>query len=132
MLYGMCINGFEAWKFQNACCCHGNRKEDFCIWRPFYILVTMATAAILKFFQPPKAATYYGGYSYKVDHNMAPKPWISIPNIKIYLETKFRPSIDIHHWFAMVAILNPKWPPKYKNPPIWAKFDFQVDYDDAN
>ena len=29
-------------------------------------------------------------YSYKVDHNMAPKPWISIPNIKIYLETKFR------------------------------------------
>jgi hypothetical protein len=23
------------------------------------------------FFQPPKAATYYGGYSYKVDHNMA-------------------------------------------------------------
>jgi hypothetical protein len=35
------------------------------------------------FFQPPKAATYYGGYSYKVDHNIAPKPWISIPNIKI-------------------------------------------------
>ena len=27
---------------------------------------------------PPKAATHYGGYSYKVDHNMAPKPWISI------------------------------------------------------
>jgi hypothetical protein len=25
--------------------------------------------------------------------------------------------IDIHHWFAMAAILNPKWPPKYKNPP---------------
>jgi hypothetical protein len=42
--------------------------------------------------QPPKAAAYYGGYSYKVDHNMAPKPWISIPNIKIYLETKFRPN----------------------------------------
>jgi hypothetical protein len=27
MLYGMCINGFEAWKFQNACRCHGNRKN---------------------------------------------------------------------------------------------------------
>jgi hypothetical protein len=27
MLYGMCINGFEAWKFQNACSCHGNRKN---------------------------------------------------------------------------------------------------------
>jgi hypothetical protein len=26
--------------------------------------------------------------------------------------------IDIHRWFAMAAILNPKWPPKYKNPPI--------------
>jgi hypothetical protein len=28
----------------------------------------------------------------------------------------------------MVAILNLKWSPKYKNPPIWAKFGFQVDY----
>jgi hypothetical protein len=27
MLYGMCINGFEAWKFQNACRCYGNRKS---------------------------------------------------------------------------------------------------------
>ena len=34
--------------------------------------------------------------------------------------------------FAMAAILNPRWPPKYKNPPIWAKFGFQVDYDVAN
>jgi hypothetical protein len=32
----------------------------------FYTLVTMATATILNFFQPPKAATHYGGYSYKV------------------------------------------------------------------
>jgi hypothetical protein len=40
--------------------------------------------------------------------------------------------IDIHRWFAMVAILNPKWLPKYKNPPIWTKFCFQVDYDVAN
>jgi hypothetical protein len=39
--------------------------------------------------------------------------------------------IDIHRWFAMVGILNPKWPPKYKNPSIWKKFDFQVDYDVA-
>jgi hypothetical protein len=38
----------------------------------------------------PKAGTYYGGYSYKGDYNMAPKPWISIPNIKIYLQTKYR------------------------------------------
>jgi hypothetical protein len=76
----------------------------------------MATAAILNFSNPPtKAATYYGGYSYKVDH-MAPKPWIS----------------DIHHWFAMIAIWNPKWPPKCKNHPIWVKFGFQVDFDVGN
>ena len=69
------------------------KSEDFCIWWPFFTLVTMATAVILNCFQPlPKAATYYSGYSYKVDHNMAPKPWISIPNIKIYLETKFFPN----------------------------------------
>jgi hypothetical protein len=30
--------------------------------------------------------------------------------------------IDIHRWFAMAVILNPKWPPKYKNTPIWTKF----------
>ena len=29
--------------------------------------------------------------------------------------------------FAMAAILNPKWPPKYKNPPIWEKFGTTVD-----
>jgi hypothetical protein len=28
-------------------------------------LVTMATATILNFFIHPKAATHYGGYSYK-------------------------------------------------------------------
>jgi hypothetical protein len=27
MLYGMCIHDFEAWKFQNACRCHGNYKN---------------------------------------------------------------------------------------------------------
>jgi hypothetical protein len=40
--------------------------------------------------------------------------------------------IDIHLWFAMAAILNPKWLPKYPNPPIWTKFGFQIDYDGAN
>jgi hypothetical protein len=30
------------------------KSEDFCIWRPFCTLVTMTTAAILKFFQPQK------------------------------------------------------------------------------
>ena len=40
--------------------------------------------------------------------------------------------IDIHRWFAMAAILNRKWSPKYKNPLIWAKLDFQVDYGVAN
>jgi hypothetical protein len=28
--------------------------------------------------------------------------------------------------------LNPKWQPKYKNPPIWTKFGFKVEYDFAN
>jgi hypothetical protein len=31
------------------------KSEDFCIWRPFCTLVTMATATILNFFQPPKS-----------------------------------------------------------------------------
>jgi hypothetical protein len=40
--------------------------------------------------------------------------------------------IDIHCWFAMMAIMNPKWPSKYKYPPIWAKFGFQVDFNVGN
>jgi hypothetical protein len=33
-------------------------------------LVTMATAAILNCFQPPKAATHYGEYFYKVSWSL--------------------------------------------------------------
>jgi hypothetical protein len=39
------------------------------VWSEFKqicTLVTMATAAILNVFNPTKAATHYGGYSYKV------------------------------------------------------------------
>ena len=32
----------------------------------FCVLVTMATATIFIFFQPPKAAKHHNGYSYKV------------------------------------------------------------------
>jgi hypothetical protein len=40
--------------------------------------------------------------------------------------------IDIHRLFATAAILNPKWPPIYKNLPIYAKIDLQVDFDVGN
>jgi hypothetical protein len=33
--------------------------------------------------------------------------------------------IDIHRWFAMAAILNPKWPPKYKNIIIYLETKFR-------
>ena len=36
---------------------------------------------------------------------MAPKPWISIPNIKIYLETKFRPN------WRILVFWQPFWIP---------------------
>jgi hypothetical protein len=78
--------------------------------------------------------------------NIANQRWISNHNTIIYLHTKFRPNQDfcifaaildskwpdIHIWFAMVAILNPKWPPRCKNPLIGTKFGFQVDYDVTN
>jgi hypothetical protein len=48
----------------------GNITAKICeVWSEFNFactLITMATVAILNFFQPPKAATDYGGYSYKV------------------------------------------------------------------
>jgi hypothetical protein len=40
--------------------------------------------------------------------------------------------INIDRWLAMAVILNPKWPSKYKNLPIWMKCGFQVDYHVAN
>jgi hypothetical protein len=44
----------------------GNITAKICeVWSEFNIfstLVTMAMATILNFFQPPKAATHYGGY----------------------------------------------------------------------
>ena len=43
------------------------------VWSEFNIfctLVTMSTAAILNFFNPLKAATHYGGYSYKVSSSL--------------------------------------------------------------
>ena len=36
----------------------------------FCTLITMATVAILNLFNPPKAATHYGGYSYKVSWSL--------------------------------------------------------------
>ena len=43
------------------------------VWSEFNIFctfVTMATAAILNFLNPSKAATHYGGYSYKVSWSL--------------------------------------------------------------
>jgi hypothetical protein len=48
----------------------GNITAKICeVWiefKFFCTLVTMVTAAILNFFNITKAATHYGGYSYKV------------------------------------------------------------------
>jgi hypothetical protein len=35
-----------------------------------------------------------------------------------YFEFVQPPKAATYRWFAMAAILNAKWPPKYKNPPI--------------
>ena len=46
----------------------GNNTAKICeVWSEYNIfctLVTMATATILNFFHPPKAAAHYGGYFY--------------------------------------------------------------------
>jgi hypothetical protein len=68
---------------------------------------------------------FTGHMSGKISGKFHPIP--STLNFSCFFSTILRP-----FRFAMVAILNPKWQPKYKNPPIWAKFGFQVDYDVAN
>ena len=52
----------------------GNITAKLCeVWSEFNIFctfVTMATATILNLFNPPKAATHYGGYFYKVSWSL--------------------------------------------------------------
>ena len=48
----------------------------------FCTLVTMATATILNFSTPPKAATHYGGYSYKVS-------WSLMKGIQTFFKSPF-------------------------------------------
>jgi Ulp1 family protease len=50
----------------------------------FCTLVTMATATILNLFNPPKAATHYGGYSYKVS-------WSLMKGIQILFNSEKKP-----------------------------------------
>ena len=55
------------------------------VWSEFNIfctLVTMATAAILNFFNLSKAATHYGGYSYKIS-------WGLMKGINFFLNPPF-------------------------------------------
>ena len=62
------------------------------VWSEFNILctlVTMATAAILNLFNPPKAATHYGGYSYKVSWSLLKRIQNTQPPIHVKTSNTF-------------------------------------------
>ena len=61
----------------------------------FCTLVTMAMAAILNFFNPSKAATYYGGYSYK-------DSWSLMKGIQIF----FKPPLFLFPWQLLQSLSN--------------------------
>ena len=90
------------------------KSEDFCIWRPFHTLVTMATAAILNFFNPQKL----------------PHTTVDIPTKRIIIwlpnhgyqfptsESTWKPNFAQiggflyfggHFGFKMAAIANQRW-----------------------
>jgi hypothetical protein len=56
------------WNFQNGRHFHGNDQNAKKLKNTKMIIAgySLATAAIFIFSNPPKAATHYGGYSYKV------------------------------------------------------------------
>ena len=66
-------HNFEWWSKGSAV-----RRE----FKKFCTLVTMSTATILNFFNPPKAATHYSGYSYKVS-------WSLMKSIQKFLNLPF-------------------------------------------
>ena len=90
------------------------KSEDFCIWWPFYTLVTMATAAILNFFNPQK-----------LPHTTVdiPTKWIIIwlPNHGYQFPTSkstWKPNFaqirgflyfGSHFGFKMATIANQRW-----------------------
>jgi hypothetical protein len=76
----------------------------------------VATAAILKFLSLKIMYTHVRQNFWKVSSNF---------------EHHSKPTMNINSQHV-AAILNPKWPLKYKNPPIWAKFGIQVDFDVGN
>ena len=69
----------------------GNITAKICeVWSEFNIFctfVTMATTAILNFLNSPKAATHYGGYSYKVS-------WSLMKGIQIFFKSLFFVSME--------------------------------------
>jgi hypothetical protein len=52
-------------------------------------------AAILNFFQPLKADTYYGGYSYKMDPILNPKWPLKYKNLPFWTKFGFQVDFDV-------------------------------------
>ena len=88
------------------------KSEDFCIWRPFCTLVTMATAAILNFFHFLSLkimCTHIRQHFWKVSSNFEhhSKPTMNINSQHhIYLETRFRPNRRIFVFWRPFWIQN--------------------------
>jgi hypothetical protein len=61
--------------------------------KKFCTLVTMATAAILNFFNPPNAATHYSGYSYKVS-------WSLMKGIQNYFKSILYSTTSHGIWYS--------------------------------
>jgi hypothetical protein len=69
------------------------KSEDFCIWWPFYTLVTMATAAILNFY-----GLLYGSQTMDINSQH-----------QNLLANQFSPKSE--DFCILAAILDSKWPP---------------------
>ena len=119
----------------------GNITAKLCeVWREFNIfciLVTMAMATILNFFNPPKAATHYSGYSYKVSWSLMKgiqKCFISPFFVSMATAAKFVQPIPIF-WAYLVPLYVDVVPIKFpwQRQPFWKnqhlKAHFHMAYD---
>ena len=90
------------------------KSQNFCIWRPFCTLVTMATTANLNLLTPPPK---------KLPHTTVdiPKKWIIIwlPNYEYQFPTSKstwkQNFAEIGGFCILVAILDSNWPPQQTN-----------------
>ena len=132
--YAMWSCAFKGWFFQNGCRCHGNGQNANKLKNKVQkMLNSLQTADPFETWHKNRSSLKVVLFVFKIfkkTANIKIKKIVENSKMKkfqwkwIFTGSKTCCTIWRPFRFAMVAILNPKWPPKYKNPPDLGKIWF--------